>query len=150
MPHLQLTPYAQVAEPATLAGMRILTWLITNAIALAVATWLVGGISFDGPTSGMDEIKQKLLPLLIVALVLGIVSAFVKPILKFLAFPFILLTLGLLLLVINAAMLGLTAWILGPTGVGFHVDGFWAAVLGGIVISIVGWGLDRVWPDSDE
>ena len=130
--------------------MRILTWLITNAIALAVATWLVGGISFDGPTSGMDEIKQKLLPLLIVALVLGIVSAFVKPILKFLAFPFILLTLGLLLLVINAAMLGLTAWILGPTGVGFHVDGFWAAVLGGIVISIVGWGLDRVWPDSDE
>ena len=130
--------------------MRIVTWLITNAIALAVATWLVDGIHFDGPTSGMDEIKHKLLPLLIVALVLGIVSAFVKPILKFLAFPFILLTLGLLLLVINAAMLGLTAWILGPTGVGFHVDGFWAAVLGGIIISIVGWGLDRVWPDSDE
>jgi len=47
-------------------------------------------------------------------------------------------------------MLGLTAWILGPTGVGFHVDGFWAAVLGGIIISIVGWGLDRVWPESDE
>ncbi|TQL66707.1 putative membrane protein [Nocardioides albertanoniae] len=130
--------------------MRIVTWLITNAIALAVATWLVGGISFDGPTSGMDEVKQKLLPLLIVALVLGIVTAFVKPILKFLAFPFIVLTLGLLLLVINAAMLGLTAWILGPTGVGFHVDGFWAAVLGGIIISIVGWGLDRVWPEGDE
>ena len=130
--------------------MRIVTWLITNAIALAVATWLVDGIHFDGPTSGMDEIKQKLLPLLAVALVLGIVTAFVKPIVKFLAFPFILLTLGLLLLVINAAMLGLTAWILGPTGVGFHVDGFWAAVLGGIIISIVGWALDRVWPESDE
>jgi putative membrane protein len=130
--------------------MRIVTWLITNAIALAVATWLVGGIYFDGPSSGMEEIKQKLIPLLAVALVLGIVSAWVKPILKFVAFPFILLTFGLLLLVINAAMLGLTAWILGPTEVGFHVDGFWAAVLGGIVISIVGWGLDRVWPDGDE
>jgi putative membrane protein len=130
--------------------MRIVTWLITNAVALTVATWLVGGIYFDGPTSGMDEVKQKLLPLLIVALVLGLVSSFVKPVVKFFAFPFILLTLGLLLLVINAAMLGLTAWILGPTGVGFHVDGFWAAVLGGIIISIVGWGLDRVWPESDE
>ena len=130
--------------------MRIVTWLITNAVALTVATWLVGGIYFDGPTSGMEEIKQKLLPLLIVALVLGLVSSFVKPVVKFFAFPFILLTLGLLLLVINAAMLGLTAWILGPTGVGFHVDGFWAAVLGGIIISIVDWGLDRVWPESDE
>ncbi|MBC7278777.1 phage holin family protein [Nocardioides sp.] len=130
--------------------MRIVTWLITNAIALAVATWLVGGIYFDGPSGGMDEIKHKLVPLLLVALVLGIVSAWVKPILKFVAFPFIVLTFGLLLLVINAAMLGLTAWILGPTEVGFHVDGFWAAVLGGIVISIVGWGLDRVWPDGDE
>lgn len=128
--------------------MRIVTWLITNAIALAVATWLVGGIYFDGPTSGMAEIKQKLIPLLLVALVLGIVSAWVKPILKFLAFPFIVLTFGLLLLVINAAMLGLTAWILGPTEVGFHVEGFWAAVLGGIIISIVGWALDRVWPES--
>jgi len=115
-----------------------------------VATWLVDGIYFDGPTSGMDEVKQKLLPLLIVALVLGLVSSFIKPVVKFFAFPFILLTLGLLLLVINAAMLGLTAWILGPTGVGFHVDGFWAAVLGGIIISIVDWGLDRVWPESDE
>jgi putative membrane protein len=130
--------------------MRIVTWLITNAVALAVATWLVDGIYFDGPTSGMDEVKQKLLPLLIVALVLGLVSSFIKPVVKFFAFPFILLTLGLLLLVINAAMLGLTAWILGPTGVGFHVDGFWAAVLGGIIISIVDWGLDRVWPESDE
>lgn len=128
--------------------MRIATWLITNAIALAVATWLVGGIYFDGPTSGMAEIKHKLLPLLLVALVLGIVSAWVKPILTFVAFPFILLTFGLLLLVINAAMLGLTAWILGPTEIGFHVDGFWAAVLGGIIISIVGWALDRVWPES--
>jgi putative membrane protein len=128
--------------------MRIVTWLITNAIALAVATWLVGGIYFDGPTGGMAEIKHKLLPLLLVALVLGIVSAWVKPILTFVAFPFILLTFGLLLLVINAAMLGLTAWILGPTEIGFHVDGFWAAVLGGIIISIVGWALDRVWPET--
>lgn len=129
--------------------MRIVTWLLTNAIALAVATWLVDGIYFDGATSGMAEIKEKILPLLLVAFVLGIVSFFVKPILTLLTLPFILLTLGLLLLVINAAMLGLTAWIL-PDDVGFHVDGFWAAVLGGIVISVMNWFLDFAWPSPRD
>ena len=84
----------------------------------------------------------RLIPLLLVALILGLVSALVKPIVTFFSIPFILLTLGLFLLVINALMLMFTAWIAGVVGIGFHVDGFWAAVLGSIVITLVNWAID--------
>jgi putative membrane protein len=80
--------------------------------------------------------------LLLVALILGIVSSFVKPIVTFFSIPFIILTLGLFLLVINALMLMFTAWIAGLFDIGFRVDGFWAAVLGSIVITIVNWAID--------
>ncbi|MBO0842419.1 MAG: phage holin family protein [Nocardioides sp.] len=127
--------------------MRFVTWLLSNAVALLVAIWLLPGISLGDSSSRWYE---KIVPLIIVALVLGIVSFFVKPVLKLLSLPFILITLGLFLLIINAAMLGLTAWILGFTSIGFHVDGFWAAVLGGIIIAIVGWLVHRVMPDGDD
>lgn len=122
--------------------MRFVTWLLGTAAAVAVATWLLDGIYFTGPTSGTAEIKHKLIPLLLVSLILGVVSIFVKPIVTFFSIPFILLTIGLFLLVINALMLMLTAWIAGVVGVGFHVDGFWAALLGSIVITVVNWVLD--------
>jgi putative membrane protein len=118
--------------------VRFVTWLLANAAALAVAVWLVPGIWLEGPTEGAAEFKHKVIPLLVVALVLGVVSRIVKPILTILSIPFIILTLGLFLLVLNAAMLGLTAWILGPTRIGFHVDGFWPAVWGGLVFAIAG------------
>ena len=76
------------------------------------------------------------------ALILGVVSSFVKPIVTFFSIPFIILTIGLFLLVINALMLMLTGWIAGLFDIGFHVDGFWAAVLGSIVITIVNWAID--------
>ena len=76
------------------------------------------------------------------ALILGVVSSFVKPIVTFFSIPFIILTLGLFLLVINALMLMFTAWIAGLFDIGFQVDGFWAAVLGSIVITIVNWAID--------
>jgi putative membrane protein len=122
--------------------MRFVSWLLATAAAVAVATWLVDGIYFTGPTSGWEEVRHKLVPLLLVALILGVVSSFVKPIVTFFSIPFILLTLGLFLLVINAFMLMFTAWIAGLFDIGFHVDGFWAAVLGSIVITIVNWVID--------
>lgn len=131
----------------TIAAVRFVTWLLSNAVALLVAIWLIPGISLGDPSARWTD---KIVPLIVVALVLGIVSFFVKPVVKLLSLPFILLTLGLFLLVINAAMLGLTAWILGFTPIEFHVDGFWAAVLGGIIIAIVGWLVHRVLPDGDE
>ena len=122
--------------------MRFLTWLVSNAIALAVAAWVFDGIWFEGAGHGTAEIRDKLVPLLVVALILGVVSSFVKPVLKILSIPFIIVTLGLFLLVINAAMLMLTSWLAGLLDVGFHVDGFWTAVGGAIVITVVDWIVD--------
>jgi len=131
--------------------VRFLTWLVSNAIALAVAAWVFDGIWFEGAGHGSAEIRDKLVPLLVVALILGVVSSFVKPILKILSIPLIILTLGLFLLVINALMLMLTSWLAGQFDLGFHVDGFWTAVAGAIVITLVDWGVDRlIGPDRDR
>ena len=129
--------------------MRFVTWLLTTAAGVAVATWLFGGIYFTGPTSGQAELDHKILPLLLVALILGIVSSFVRPVVTFFSIPFIILTLGLFLLVINALMLLLTAWIADGVGIGFHVDGFWNAVGGSIVITLVNWGTAALAKDDD-
>jgi putative membrane protein len=128
--------------------VRFLSWLAVNAVALAVVLWLIPGIYLEGPTSGSEEIRHKLIPLLVVALILGLVSMLVKPILTLLSLPLIILTLGLFLLVVNAAMLGLTAWLLGPTRIGFHVTGFWPAVWGGVIFAIAGFFARRLLTDD--
>jgi putative membrane protein len=132
-----------------LGDVRFVTWLLTTAAAVAVATWLIDGIYFTGPTAGQEEIRHKLLPLLLVALILGFVSSFVRPVVTFFSIPFIVFTLGLFLLVINALMLMLTAWIAGGVGIGFHVEGFWNALWGSIVITLVNWGTASLVKDRD-
>lgn len=116
-------------------------WLITAA-SLAVAAQLIGGIYFEGASEGRPEIEDKIVPLLVVALILGVVTAFVKPVLTLLSLPFVLLTLGLFLVVINALLLKLTAALADVVDLGFHVEGFWSAVGGAIIISITTWLLD--------
>jgi putative membrane protein len=128
--------------------MRFLTWLVTTAVAVAVATLIIKGIYFTGPAHGQEEIKHKLVPLLLVALILGVVTSFVKPVLTILSIPFIIVTLGLFLLVINAALLKLTSWFADKLDIGFHVEGFWPAVGGAIVITIVTWIADGVIGES--
>lgn len=112
--------------------MRFVTWLLTNAAAVAVAAWLLDGITLKGA-----DWQDKIGPLLVVALILGIVTVFVEPVVKVLSLPFIILTIGLFLLVINALMLLLTSWIADKADVGFHVEGFWTALVGSIIITIV-------------
>ena len=129
-------------------AVRFLTWLVTTAIALAVATLLIDGIWFDGPVHGQEEIKHKLVPLLLVALIFGVITSFVKPILTILSIPFIIVTLGLFLLVINAGLLLLTGWVADKLDIGFHVDGFWPAVGGAIVITVVTWIVDSLVGES--
>ena len=119
--------------------------LLANAVALAVASWIVSGITLEGATRG-----RQIITLLIVAAIFGIVNAVVRPIVKLLSLPFIILTLGLLIFVINAAMLLLTSWITGKLDVQFHVDGFWAALLGSLVITVVGMLINLVLPDKAE
>jgi putative membrane protein len=126
--------------------LKFVGWLATNALALAVAAWLFGGIGFhEGP-----DWQDKFWPLLFVALILGIVNSFVSPILKFLSIPFIIITLGLFLLVINALMLLFTEWLAGLFDIGFYVDGFWNAVGGAIVITIVTWIVGLIFGDATD
>lgn len=123
--------------------MRFLIWVVVNALALGAAVLLLDGIRITGDTD-----QDRLLTLILVALIFGVLNAVVEPILKLLSLPFIILTLGLFLLVINAVMLLLTSWIAGELGLGFSVDGFWTAVLGGIIITIATWILEAVLPDG--
>lgn len=126
--------------------VRLVTWLFTNAVALAAAAWLLDGIRFL-PRGA--EVSEKILPWLLVAVILGVVTSFVKPVLKLLSLPFIILTLGLFLLVINAGMLLLTDAIAGALDIGFRVTGFWPAVGGAIVITVVTWLVDGVLGRDD-
>ena len=119
--------------------------LLANAVALAIAAWLVGGITLEGATRG-----KQIVTLLIVAAIFGIVNAIVKPIVKLLSLPLLILTLGLLTFVINAVMLWLTSWITGKLDVQFHVDGFWSALLGALIISVVGMLINVVLPEKAE
>ncbi|NLU69603.1 phage holin family protein [Streptomyces sp. HNM0574] len=117
---------------------------LANAAALAVATWLVGDIALTGADTG-----EKTLTLIVVALIFGVVNVIVKPIVKLFSLPLLILTLGLFTLVINALMLLLTSWLSDKLDLSFHVEGFWTAVLGGLIISIVSWALNMVLPDRD-
>ncbi|KRE93957.1 hypothetical protein ASG76_11095 [Nocardioides sp. Soil774] len=129
--------------------MRFVTWLLTYAVGLAVAAQLLDGIRFDGPAAGQAEVQEKIVPLLVVALILGLVSTFVEPVVKLLSLPFIILTLGFLLLVINALMLLLTARLAQAFDLGFHVGGFWNALVGAVIVTIVGWGVRAALPARD-
>jgi putative membrane protein len=124
--------------------VRFLIWVAVNALALAAATALLDGIRVTGDTT-----QDQVLTLILVALVFGVVNAIISPVVKLLSLPFIILTLGLFLFVVNALMLLLTEWISNAFGLGFHVDGFWTAVLGAIVITIATWVLELVLPESD-
>jgi len=117
---------------------------IANAGALAVAVWLLDKITLTGGSTG-----KKVWTLLLVALVFGLVNFLVKPIVKVLTFPLFILTLGLFTLIVNALMLLLTSWLADKLDLSFHVEGFWTAVLGGLIISIVSWALHVVLPDED-
>ena len=120
--------------------MSFLIRLLINAVALWLATRLIDGISFDGD----------LVFLLVVALIFGVVNAVVKPLLIFLTFPFLIITLGLFLLVLNGAMLWLTGAISDAADLGFHVSGFGAAFLGGLVVSVVSFLLSLMVGDSGK
>jgi len=91
-------------------------------LGIWVAAWLIPGISTDSTGS-----------LIWGAIALGLINAFVRPILVVLTLPVTVLTLGLFLLILNAAMLNLAGWFVD----GFHVDGVWSSIFGAIVISII-------------
>ena len=120
--------------------MRFVIRLLVNAAALWVATRIVTGVTYSGA----------LLPFLGVALVFGIVNAFIRPLLRFVTFPLIIVTFGIFALVVNGLMLWLTSSLSVTLGLGFHVSGFKAAFWGALIVSIVSMLLGMFIQDSEE
>jgi putative membrane protein len=118
--------------------MKFLMRIVITAIALWAATRLVSGITFHGNWIGLAG----------VALVFGVLNSFVRPILTFLSFPLLIVTLGLFTFVLNAVMLLLTSALASRLGIDFHVAGFWPAFWGAIVVGIVSFLLSLFLPDE--
>lgn len=111
----------------------LLIRFLINAAAIFVADALLEGIEIEGWQSYA-----------VMAIAFGLVNAFAKPALKLLTCPLIVLTLGLFLLVLNAIMFGLAAWLSSAVGADVTVDGFGAAFVGAIIVSIVSWLLSMM------
>ena len=120
---------------------RFLLRLLVNALALYAAVQIVPGVH---PQS------RHWYAYLWLALIFGVVNALLRPLLKLLTCPLIILTLGLFTLIINATLFALAGWIGVHFGVGFTVSGFWAALAGSIVTSVVAVMLGLLVPDEDE
>ncbi|HEY6747523.1 MAG TPA: phage holin family protein [Mycobacteriales bacterium] len=125
--------------------MGILIRVVLNAIAVWVATLLVGGVDVTTDSTG-----KKVLTLVVVGAILGLVNATIKPVVKLLSLPLVILTLGIFALVINGLLFWLVAAVSNGLGAPFHVDGFWSGFWGAIVVSIVSWLLSIVVPDGDD
>jgi putative membrane protein len=107
--------------------MHFVAKVILNGIAILAATWMLPGLHLSGPAAALGG-----------GAVLGLVNALVRPVLIVLTFPLTLVTLGLFIFVVNALCFGLTAWLIP----GFGIDGFWWALIGSLVVSVVSWILN--------
>lgn len=115
--------------------------LIINALALFIATKIgIPGLSFEGSW----------VTLAVVAFIFGLVNALMRPLLTILTCPLIILTFGLFTLIVNAMLLSFTGWLAGQLGLGLTVDGFGAAFVGALVVSIVSWALTLLLHDDDH
>lgn len=120
----------------------ILVRVVINAIALWVATFLPG-IELGGDTTA-----QKIGTLLAVAVIFGIVNGVLKPIIKLVGCGFYVLTLGLVAFVVNALLFMLVGWLAGQLDLSFTVDGFWAGLLGAVVVALVSFLISVIVPDK--
>lgn len=117
--------------------MRFLLRLLINAFALWLTTLLVAGVAVVPFEPG--DTTATLLTYLLVALIFGIVNGVIGNLIRIVAFPLYILTLGLIALVVNGLLLLLVAWISGLIGFGLVVDGFWWGVLGALVLAFLSW-----------
>jgi putative membrane protein len=124
--------------------MRFLIRVLASAAALTVATAVVPGIEL---TTG--SVTSKVLTLIAVALIFGVINAFLKPIVKIVGCLFYILTLGLIALVVNALLLWLTSWLAGKLNLPWHITGFWPAFWGALIVSVVTWLLSILIRDRD-
>jgi putative membrane protein len=128
-----------------LSRVGILIRVVLNAVAVWVATVLVGGVDVTTDSTG-----EKVATLVVVGAVLGLVNATIKPVAKLLSLPLLVLSLGLFALVLNGLLFWLVAALSNALGAPFEVDGFWAGFWGALVVSVVSWLLSIVVKDPDD
>ena len=120
--------------------------VLVGGIALWVAALLINGVDLAEDQSSWPE---KLVTILLVALVFGLLNAIVRPVAMLLSLPFIVLTLGLFIFVVNAFMLQVTEWISDWLGLSFVIDDFfWSAIWGALIITLVSWPLNVLLKDD--
>ncbi|TFD62075.1 phage holin family protein [Cryobacterium suzukii] len=120
---------------------RFLIQLIVTAVALWFTALLVTGVHV---TPYAPDVGANVLTYLLIALIFGFVNTVVGGVLRVVAFPLYILTLGLFSLIVNGLLLLLVAWLSGFLGFGLVVDGFWWGVLGALVLGIVSWLLGLI------
>jgi putative membrane protein len=126
--------------------MGILIRLAVSAVALWITTLILDGITVGGSSTG-----KKVLWLVVVAAMFGVVNGVLRPIIKLVGCWAYVLTLGLVALVVNGALLMLTSWIATQFDIPFHVDKFWpTAVLGALIIAVISWLINLVIPDGKD
>ncbi len=120
--------------------------VLVGGIALWVAALLLDGVELAEDQSSWPE---KLVTIVLVALVFGLTNAIVRPIALLLSLPFIVLSLGLFIFVLNAFMLQVTEWISDGLGLSFTIDHFfWSAIWGALIITVVSWPLNVLLKDD--
>jgi putative membrane protein len=125
--------------------VRLLTRTLITALSVWAAAALLSGITVSGSTWWREA-----LTLLCVAVIIGLINTFIKPIIMVLGCPLYILTLGLFAFVVNALLLWFASWIADKLNLPFHVNGFWPAFWGAIIISIVSWLLGLVIREPDR
>ncbi|GAB2491006.1 phage holin family protein [Nocardiopsis aegyptia] len=125
--------------------MSLIIRVIVNALALWAAVFLIDGIDVT-----TQDTAGQIMVYLAVGVIFGVVNAIIKPIVKAVGCLFYALTLGLIGLVVNALLLLLTNWIAGLFDLPFHIEGFWPAFWGALVISIVSWIFSMFLPDKND
>lgn len=122
---------------------RFLLSTVINAVALWVTTAVGIGVTIvvngNALSAGGGNFWGFLLTLLGTAILFGLVNGTIGRVVRFLAFPLFILTLGILALVVNALLLLFVSWLSSVIGFGLHVDGFWSGFWGAIILSVVSW-----------
>lgn len=117
--------------------MRFIVRLLINAVALWLTTLIVAGVDVVSFEPG--DTTATVLTFLLVALIFGVVNSVIGNLIRIVAFPLYILTLGLIAFIVNALLLLIVAWISEAIGFGLVVEGFWWGVLGALVLAVLGW-----------
>jgi len=120
--------------------------VLVGGIALWVAAFIVDGVDL---AEDQSDWTAKLVTIVLVALIFGVINAIVKPLATLLSLPFIVVTLGLFMFLLNAFMLQITEWISDALGLSFAIDEFfWSAIWAALIITLVSWPLNAILNDD--